>query len=61
MQNIDFDDIMKLLRYILLSKEDKEKIAYVDFEPDGDINTIWIEVAHSAIKNKLLLLINSLI
>ena len=26
---------------------------YVDFEPDGDINTIWIEVAHSAIKNKL--------
>ena len=61
-----FEEFLELVCFpvgsvILLSKEDKEKIAYVDFEPDGDINTIWVEVAHSAIKNKLLLLINSLI
>ena len=45
----------------LLSKENKEKIAHVDFEPDGDVNTIWIELFCSEIKSNLLFLIGSLI
>ena len=45
----------------LLSKENKEKIAHVDFEPDGDVNTIWIELFRSEIKKQLLFLIDSLI
>ena len=61
-----FEEFLELVCFpigsvTLLSKENKEKIAYVDFEPDGDVNTIWIELFSSEIKNNLLLLIGSLI
>ena len=61
-----FEEFLELVCFpigsvILLSKENKEKLAYVDFEPDGDVNMIWIELFSSEIKNDLLLLIDLLI
>ena len=63
--NCNFEEFLELVCFpigsvTLLSKENKEKVALVDFEPDGDVNMIWIELFCSRIKNDLLLLIDSL-
>lgn len=60
-----FEEFLELVCFpigsvTLLSKEDQKKIAYLDFEPDGDTNTIWIELFSPQSKKKILLLIDSL-
>lgn len=45
----------------LLSKENNEKIAFIDFVPDGDVNMIWINVYDKKSRNSLFDLINNLI
>lgn len=61
-----FEEFLELVRFpvgsvTLMSKEGKGKIAHLDFEPDGDVNMVWIDVFCSEIKNDLLCLIESVI
>ncbi len=44
----------------LLSKANNEKIAFIDFVPDGDVNMIWIDVYDIRNKYILLNIINNL-
>ena len=61
-----FEEFLELVQFpvgsvTLMSKEGKGKIAHLDFEPDGDVNMVWIDVFCSEIKNDLVLLIESVL
>lgn len=63
--NYSFEEFLELTMFPvgeidLYSKERNERIAYIDFEPDGDDNVIWIDIFDKKSKKKLLDLINSL-
>lgn len=61
-----FDEFLQLAIFPIgslevFSKENNEKIAFIDFVPDGDVNMIWIDVFEDKFQNDLIKLINDLI
>lgn len=45
----------------LLSKKNEERIAFIDFVPDGDVDLIWIDVYDKEHQQKLVSLINQIV
>lgn len=44
----------------IYSKNGNKKIAFIDFVPDGDVNTIWIDIFDAKSKEDLLNLIETI-
>ena len=64
--NYSFEEFLELSMFPvgtveLLSKKKEEKIAFIDFVPDGDVDLIWIDVYDREHQQKLINLIKKII
>lgn len=64
--NYSFEEFLELTVFPigtaeLLSKKNYEKIAFIDFVPDGDVDVIWIDVYDKEHQQKLIDLIKKII
>lgn len=64
--NYSFEEFLELTMFPagtveLLSKNNEEKIAFIDFVPDGDVDLIWIDVYDKEHQQKLINLIEKII
>ena len=64
--NYSFEEFLELTMFPagtveLLSKNNEEKIAFINFVPDGDVDLIWMDVYDKEHKQKLINLIEKII
>lgn len=64
--NYSFEEFLELSMFPvgtveLLSKKKEEKIAFIDFVPDGDVDLIWIDVYDREHQQKIINLIKKII
>lgn len=64
--NYSFEEFLELTMFPagtveLLSKNNEEKIAFIDFVPDGDVDLIWMDVYDKEHQQKLINLIEKII